>query len=135
MHSYQPDECIRPWTHKAITGHTTRSTRERRKAWTSGRANGSSTSYGNRTSEYSTGTQGLEEHTVKVTETEEEPPEFVPQEPDESDDEAEDDDVEQEEEDDVPQVPRSTNSRGVHKPDRYAMVTKLRKEKEKDEKW
>jgi hypothetical protein len=81
------------------------------------------------------GTQGLEEPTVEVTGTEEELPELVPQEPDESDDEAEDDDIEQEEEDDVPQVRHSTRIvGGVRKPDRYAMVTKLRKEKEKDEK-
>jgi hypothetical protein len=82
------------------------------------------------------GTQGLEEPTVEVAETEKEPPELIPQELDESDDEAEDDDVEQEEEDDVPQVRHSTRiARGVRKPDRYAMVTKLRKEKEKDKKW
>ncbi len=78
------------------------------------------------------GTQMLEE---PMGEIEEEPPELIPQEPDDSDDKAEDDDVKDEKEDDLPQVRRSTRiAGGVHKPDRYTMVTKLRKEKEKNEK-
>jgi hypothetical protein len=77
------------------------------------------------------GTQVLEEPTAGV---EEEPLALVPPEPDDSDDEAEDDDVEDEEEDDVPQVRRSTRiADGICKPDRYAMVTKLKKETETDE--
>ena len=77
------------------------------------------------------GTQVLEEPTAGV---DEEPPELVPQEQDDSDDEAEDDDIESEEKDDVPQIRRSTRiASGVRKPDRYAMVTKLKKEMEKDE--
>jgi hypothetical protein len=73
------------------------------------------------------GTQVLEEPTVEV---EEEPPELVPQELDDLDDEAEDDDIK----DDLPQVRCSTRiAGGVRKPDRYAMVTKLKKEMEKDE--
>jgi hypothetical protein len=71
------------------------------------------------------GTQVLEEPTAGV---DEESPELVPQEQDDSDDEAEDDDVESEEKDEVPQIRRSTRiASGVHKPDRYAMVTKLKK--------
>jgi hypothetical protein len=74
------------------------------------------------------GTQILEEPMV---ENEEEPPALITQEPDESDDEAEDDDIEEEE--DVPQIQHSTRiAGGVHKPDRYALVTKLKKENEKD---
>jgi hypothetical protein len=81
------------------------------------------------------GTQGLNEPTVEVTGTEEELPELVPQEPDESDDEAEDDDVEEKKEDGIPQVRHSTRiAGGVHMPDRYAMVTKLKKENETDKK-
>ncbi len=76
-------------------------------------------------------TQVLDEPTAGV---EQEPPALVPPEPDDSDDEAEDDDVEDDEEDDVPQVTCSTRiADGVLKPDRYAMVTKLKKETETDE--
>jgi hypothetical protein len=76
-------------------------------------------------------TQVLEEPTAGV---DEEPPELVPQEKDDSDDEAEDDDVKSEEKDDVPLIRHSTRiASGVRKPDRYAMVTKLKKEMEKDE--
>jgi hypothetical protein len=76
------------------------------------------------------GTQILEEPTAGV---EEEPPELVPKEQDDSDDESEDDDIESEEEDNVPQIRRSTRiAGGVRKPDRYAMVTTLKKEIEKD---
>ncbi len=72
---------------------------------------------------------------AEAVEVEEEPPALVPQEPDELDDETEDNDVEEEEEDDVPQVRHSARiAGGVRKPDRYAMVTKLKKEQEKDEK-
>ncbi len=77
------------------------------------------------------GTQVIEGPTV---EDEEEPLALVPQEPDDLDDETENDDVEDEEEDDIPQVRRSTRTAGgVRKSDRYAMITKLNKETEKDE--
>ncbi len=66
-------------------------------------------------------------------EVEEEALGLVSQEPGDLDDEAEDDDVKDEEEDDVPQVRRSTRiAGGVRMPDRYAMVTKLKKEMETD---
>jgi hypothetical protein len=78
------------------------------------------------------GTQVLEEPMTKV---EDEPPALVPQEPDDLDDEAEDDDIDEEEEDDVAQVRHSMRiAGGVQKPDRYSMVTKLKKEKEMDKK-
>ncbi len=51
------------------------------------------------------------------------------------DDKPEDDDINNDEEDDAPQVSHSTRiAGGVRKTDRYVMVTKLKKEKEKDEK-
>jgi hypothetical protein len=77
------------------------------------------------------GIQVLEEPMVDI---EDEPLVLVPQELDELDDKAEEDDVVDDDEDDVPQVRCSIRiAGGICKPDRYAMVTKLNKEKEKDE--
>jgi hypothetical protein len=80
------------------------------------------------------GMQVLEEPTVKVTGAEEELQELIPQEPDDSDDEPEDDVIDDDEEDDIPQLICSTRiASGVWKPDRCAMVTKLKKKKEMDQ--